>query len=405
MRDYFPFIKANFEVVLFGWLLTFFSSFGQTFLISLFVPAIQQEFALSNTVFGAYYAIATVIASFFLLRWGHVIDERPVRPFTNKTVVLLTAASLLLAFAWHPTVVFISLIGLRLGGQGLMSHISFSVMSRYFDRDRGKALSISSLGYPMGEMVFPILLGLILAAWGWRVAIGVTGILLMISLLPLLARLNLELLDQKPQEHAKNTHQDLKASRTSFISMMKEARFWVITPPVFLMSFTVTGLFFYQYLLASEKGWSVALYSLLFSGYAIARLGASLYGGILTDRLSALRLFPFYLLPLAAATLAMLLLPGLFAAAIFLLLTGVSVGLGGGIKSAVIAEIYGVDQIGKVRSLYTVVMVLGTASAPYVYGRVLDMGRGFTPIFLLSFILLALVSINSLRLGRVSQVR
>ncbi|MCH8524556.1 MAG: hypothetical protein LAT52_08405, partial [Balneolales bacterium] len=63
MRSYLDFLKRNFEPVFFGFLLTFFSSFGQTFLISLFVPFILADLAFSNSVFGGYYAMATIVSS------------------------------------------------------------------------------------------------------------------------------------------------------------------------------------------------------------------------------------------------------------------------------------------------------------------------------------------------------
>jgi MFS family permease len=75
----------------------------------------------------------------------------------------------MLSKAVHPAMVFVALIGLRFGGQGLMSHISLSVMSRHFLRNRGKALSISSMGYPIDEMLLPLVFGLLLSIWNWRI--------------------------------------------------------------------------------------------------------------------------------------------------------------------------------------------------------------------------------------------
>ena len=156
-------------------------------MISLFVPFILADLAFSNSVFGGYYALATVISSVIMLRVGHVIDDRPIRPFTIQTTLLLAVACVVLALAWHPAVLFVALVGLRLAGQGLLSHISLSTMSRYFSRDRGKALSFSSLGYSVGEMIFPILVGAVIAAFGWRVgAMTTAGLtLVLLAVMPL----------------------------------------------------------------------------------------------------------------------------------------------------------------------------------------------------------------------------
>lgn len=397
----------------FGWLLTFFSSFGQTFLISLFVPFILVDLSLTKTEFGSYYAIATIIASFILLRLGHIIDDRPVRPFTNKTIILLLFATLLLAVVWHPYVLFISLVGLRLGGQGLMSHISMSVMSRHFDKDRGKALSISSLGFSFGEMIFPLLLGLFITYIGWRYTAGFGAIFLILFLL-IIRNLNLEALDVKSlrklvitsdrnQETPLVSESDIEeeqpiGKRRFYYNMLKESKFYILALPSFIISFTITGFFFYQYVLADSKGWSLSVYTLLFTGYGAVRLIFSLYGGILTDRYSALNIFVFHLIPMILGTLSLAYLPGLFAAIGFLIMFGVTIGLSGVIKPAILAELYGTSRLGQVRSLYTVVMVISTALAPLVFGYLLDINLSFETIALWSTAALILTTIHTFRI-------
>ena len=63
---------------------------------------------------------------------------------------------------------YASLILLRLAGQGLSSHTAQTTMARYYDRERGKALSISGLGYPLGEAVLPSIIAGLLLVFHWR---------------------------------------------------------------------------------------------------------------------------------------------------------------------------------------------------------------------------------------------
>src|SRR3546814_6729000 len=85
MSEYIRFIKKNRRALTFGWSLTFFSSFGQTFFISLFVPSILVAFELSKSAFGAYYAAATITASLILLNYGHTVDTKPIGRLTRMT--------------------------------------------------------------------------------------------------------------------------------------------------------------------------------------------------------------------------------------------------------------------------------------------------------------------------------
>lgn len=413
MSAYITFLRQNTEPVLFGFLLTFFSSFGQTFLISLFVPFILADLALTNTSFGAYYAIATVISSVLMLRIGHIIDDRPVRPFTIQTSILLAGACLMLAVAWHPAVLFVALVGLRLGGQGLMSHISISTMSRYFSEDRGKALSVSSLGYSVGEMLFPAIIATFMGFFGWRMA-AVACAVLVVGFMISLIWIRVERLDYVPGKgrigkYIRPEHKLLKTSeeatevepvgkRKFYWQMLKESRFYVLALPSFFLSFTITGFFFYQYLLADLRGWPIGLYTMIFAGYGITRLIFSLYGGILADRYRTDYLYVYHLLPMALGVLSLAVIPGIVAAYAFLFLSGVTVGLGGVIKNAIVAEMYGVGRIGQVRSLFTMMMVISTAISPLLYGYLLDTGITFSQIAVGSSIALVLVSAHTFRI-------
>lgn len=395
MKRYITFLRHFPEQAFFGWMLNFFSSFGQTFLISLFVPFVLSDLGLSKTVFGGLYAGATVIASMLLLRFGHIIDERPVRPFTYKSIGLLIISCGLFAAVIHPAMLFIALLGLRLAGQGLMSHISMSIMSRYFQRDRGKALSISSLGFSVGEMIFPLLFGSLTIWIGWRWSAGLATVILAFALL-ILHFMNLEEMDEKKLTEDLDKVPEKKIGH--FAKIMKEKEFWIIAPPVFVMSFVVTGFFFFQYIMAEDKGWPPETYSLFFAGYGGVRLFFSLYGGILIDKFSAVKLFPFYLIPMILGVLSIGLMNGLWSAGAFLFLTGITVGCGGNIKAAIIAEVYGVERIGRVRSLFTVVMVISTAAAPLLFGLFLDSEAGFEKIAFICAGLMILVAAHNFRI-------
>jgi MFS family permease len=414
LRAYYDFLKTSFEPVFFGFLLTFFSSFGQTFLISLFVPFILADLALTNATFGAYYAVATVISSLILLRIGHVLDTRPVRPFTRYTIFLLTFSCLMLAVVWHPAVLFVALIGLRLAGQGLLSHISISTMSRYFSADRGKALSISALGYPAGEMIFPVLLGLMVAFAGWRAA-ALAAAAIVLLLLIILLFIRVERLDyvpgkgrigkKKPVTHSDQpvtgTSQSaikapvLGSKRAFYRQMLRESRFWILVAPSFMLSFTATGFFFYQYLMAEVREWPITLYTGIFAGYGLVRLIFSLYGGIMADRYRTDILFVVHLLPMALGLFALYLMPGIQAAFLFLAGFAITSGYGMVIKNAIVAEIYGVDRIGQVRSLFTMFMVLSTAIAPLLFGVLLDRGVSFEQLAFGTALILVLVTLYS----------
>ena len=145
-------IRDSFRTVGFGWLLTLLSGFGQTFLISLYVPEIIRSFSISEGAFGAIYAGCTIAASFIMLTVGHTVDHKPVKKVTAYTVGGLALSSILLGVSENIVLLILAITGLRLSGQGLLTHISMTIMSKQFVADRGKALSFSSLGFSVGEL-------------------------------------------------------------------------------------------------------------------------------------------------------------------------------------------------------------------------------------------------------------
>ena len=122
--------------------------------------------------------------------------------------------------------------------------------------------------------------------------------------------------------------------------------------------------------------------------------------GPLVDRYSAGRFFPFYQLPLIAGFIVLALVPAWWAVLVFLFTSGISLGSSSPIKSAIIAETFGTERLGGVRSVFTALMVFGSAIGPMVVGLFLDAGSGFPPILLVSAFILVLVSMLSYHLLR-----
>lgn len=401
MKDYFYFLKGNFRKVSFGWLLTFLSSFGQTFLISLYVPKIIEYFQLTEGSFGAIYAGCTVTASVIMLSLGHTVDHKPVKLVTAFTIISLGLSSILLGLSQNIIMLVIALIGLRLAGQGFLSHISMSVISRYFDKNRGKALSLSSLGYSMGEAIFPILISSIIAFFNWRIAAIVSGSFLLLYLIRLKFTNLVDFDKQLAPEGRPSTWTLLR----DFKSVILDRRFSIMMPASFALGFTNTAIFFYQYVFVEDKGWSVQLYASFFTAYAITRFFFSLFGGMWVDKYSAKKIFRYYLIPLNIGLLPFAFMNSIVGALIYLILAGITTGMSGTVKNSIIAEIYGTEKMGAIRSVFTMFMVISTALGPLVVGSLIDMNLDFKNIMLIIFLGILLVNLNCQRIRTVTPLK
>ena len=398
MKSLLYFLKHNFKSASFGWVLTFLSSFGQTFLISLYVPELIKTFKISEGTFGSIYALGTVIASVILISVGHTIDHKPVKKVVFYNCLGLIISCLVLSISpYHISLLLIAMIGLRLTGQGMMSHISQTVMSRHYGSNRGKALSIAALGFPMGEAIFPICITSLIFGFGFEVAAQVSAGFLIIYLI-FLSFKDLSYFDKKSQVSKKP---GLKILAKDFSHIIKDKRFGILMPSTFMLSFTSTAIFLYQYTFVEEKGWSVSLYAAFFTAYAITRFLMSIVGGLWVDRFTAKKLYRFFLIPQALGLVPFAFMDSIAGALIFLILTGISTGVAGTVKSAVLAEVYGVEKLGAVNSLFSMCMILSTALAPLLIGFLIDQGVAFPYLMLTLFGMLLLAIFNSQRLSAI----
>ena len=93
----FHFIKSNFKYLLFGFLMTFCSSFGQTFFLGIFNPFIRQDLNLSHSEFGGIYSIATLVSSLSIIWLGKKIDDFKLRNFAIFVCLSLFFASIFIS--------------------------------------------------------------------------------------------------------------------------------------------------------------------------------------------------------------------------------------------------------------------------------------------------------------------
>ena len=392
------FLFQHRRLLFFGFVLTFFSCFGQTIIVSLYVPELKEAFLLNNTEISSLYAIAT-IGSAFLLPWiGRYIDTWPLLRFTIVTMLILASALLLLSFTANVFLLVLGLWGLRFGGQGLMTHTAASTMVRGFTINRGKALSLSALGFPASEVIMPLLVAFLIGTLGWRMGLQLSAGWMLLVVLPL----SWWLIRTYPEKvrypgvglksgavlHSKTIKNPLR--------LLGDRRFWFLSPIFFLRGFIGTAIFFFQIQFGESRGWDASWMAGSISAFAIASAIGMLISGPMVDRLTARMVFPFFMLPylLGLALLIPSHEPLLYPAA--LLFLGFATGMGNTIKDAVLAEIYTPRIIGSVRSLFTMIIVFSTALGPITFGLLNDQGWSFEGLYLLSTIAVLLSMIWSL---------
>jgi len=384
---YFKFISTNRRFIAFGLLMTFASSFGQTYFIGILGPGIQTEFNLSHTVWGTVYMIGT-LASAVLLPWtGKQVDRVDLKIYT-----ILVCGSLIFACAFTSLVnsvasLVFAIFLLRQSGQGLMSHVAITSMARYFKRGRGRAIAVASLGFSAGEAFLPFVAALAVAVVGWRWIYGGTAVLLLLGLIPTV----LWLLRGHSERH--RIYLERSASPVTFkglhgrswtrAQVLRDLRFYLLLPGLLAPSMILTAMFFHHLNLADAKGWTHAWITGSYGIYALATILTSLLSGLTIDRIGAVRLVPFMMLPLILAMVVAAKCVAPWTAWLYLILAGINIGVVHTAVSAFWVEIYDADNLGAIRSMVSSLGVLSSALGPVIMGTLMDMGVSIEEVCLL----------------------
>jgi MFS family permease len=384
--NYINFAVENRRFVSFGFLVALSSSFGQTYFIGVFGPGLREEFGLTHSDWGLVYMVGT-LASALVLPWsGRLIDRIDLRVFTVAAFIGMAAACFVTATAGQVAVLVFAVFLLRQFGQGLMPHTSVTTMVRYFDADRGKAISLGSVGFSVGQAVLPFVAVVAIAAVGWRPTYGAMGVILVVVVLPVA----LWLLKGHGARHQR--HLDVLTApafdravgrQWTRAEVLRDPRFFLLLVGVVAPSVIGTALFFHHLHLADVKGWTHGWITGNYVVYAASSLATMLVAGRVVDRLGALRLVPLHLLPLVFGLVVVATFDAPPWASLYLLAMGVSAGLAFTPVAAMWAEMYGVRNIGAIRSVVSAAMVFASALGPLFMGALIDAGVAMEVICLI----------------------
>lgn len=363
------FVRDNVRWLAGGFLLTFFSSFGQTFFIALSAGSIRTEFDLSHGEFGSIYMIATLASALTLTQFGKIVDYISVSKVALIIIPALAVACLGMAFTSNLVMLVMVIYGLRLFGQGMMTHNAITAIGRWYVGQRGRAVSVVTIGHQVGEAALPLLYVSVVAFVGWRETWMMAAGMLILIALPL--SYGLMRVERRPQS---TDGAGRRASGRDWTrpEVLRDPLFWLVCIGLLAPSFIGTTIFFHQVYLIELRGWSVGAFAGSYAFMAVMTVCLALIAGVLVDRFTAVALLPSFLLPLAGACFILGLVEEQWGVFAFMALVGVSYGLSSTLFGAVWPEMYGMAHLGSIRAIVVALMVFASAMGPGVTGFLID---------------------------------
>ena len=369
-------LSLNKKVIIFGFIFTFFSSFGQSFFLGLFNAPIRNELGITHGQFGTIYASATICSSLLLIWLGKKIDDYRIINYSFFVITLLFFSSLTFSFINSIYFLAFGIFLMRLSGQGLMSHASTTTISRFFDKSRGKALSTVWFGLSTAEFILPVLVTYFFVIYSWRTVWQGIAILIILFLpFVILNTIKSINLDSREKDNTFNIKK-VKIKNWKRRDVIKDYRFYILSLNMLAMPWMATGVFVYQSFIADSKMWDVYTIPKAFMVYSITSILTLFSSGYLVDKFTSRKLILIMNIPLLLAMIVLFYNQHEIYAYIFLGLVGVSNGFGNILGSSTWAEIYGVKYIGGIKALTTAFMVFATAFGTAVFGLLID--KGFT---------------------------
>ena len=387
------------KVIIFGFIFTFFSSFGQSYFLGLFNLSIRETLSISHGEFGTIYASATLLSSLLLIWVGKKIDDINVFKFAIFVTILLSISCFFFSKISSVILLFFGIFLMRFSGQGMMSHTATTTVSRYFTKSRGKALSVGWFGLSSAEFILPVLIVFLLTLTTWQ-NIWLTISILVLIFLPISSYLLVKNINLDSRETSnEDEFKDENIKQWKRKEVIKDYRFYIINMNMLAMPWIATGAFVYQSFISSSKGWGQYVIAQSFMSYSVLTVITLLISGFLVDKYTSRRLLIYMNIPLLISVLVIIYFNSPISAFLFLGLIGISNGLANLLGSSIWAEIYGVKHIGSIKALTTALMVFATAFGTALFGVLIDYGFTIEKIAVVSgtYILLSIVLLFFIR--------
>ncbi len=404
----FPFFYG-WVIIVIAAMTLFFSGPGQTYSISIFINAYIKKFGWSRSLVSTLYSVATLFAGFMLPFVGRKIDSIGHRKVLTVISFFLGITCLWMSFVFNPIMLFIGFMFLRLLGQGSMTLIPSTLVCQWFERRRGRALSIMTIGGVISSAALPVINNWLINLVG----VHFTWIVWAASLIGIMAPVGWFFVKNSPEEmkllvdgvDAKSPITEKKENKTPKIegrvdwtlkAAMKTRTFWLMLFCMTVPSMINTGLTFHMVSIIEEKGLSMAFAASILSITAIMQLPLNFLAGHMVDRVKVHYIRAANYWVLAAAMMAMIIGTSSKVVILYAILSAIFNGFNSVTTEALWPNYYGRKHLGSIRSIATTAMVIGSALGPLPFGFAFDLFNGYKEIIIIMMIFPVIASIASI---------
>jgi MFS family permease len=380
MTDTKPKVFYGWWIVLMGALALFLSTVTiVVFSFGIFARAIAQEFHAGRAKISLAFTIHSLTAALCFPLAGRLVDRfgarRVLIPATTILGLILVCNRFLSGSLWELYVFYFAL-GVVSGSAGAMPYTV--VVTHWFDRHRGLALSAVNGGMAVGAIVIPPVAQKLVQTLGWRMSYSVFGIAILLIPLPLV----IALLKETPEsmgllpDGATGAHApEPNAARQIGLTLRETvctSAFWIMISVFFLVTASVHACFIHLPAVLADRGATAQ----------VAALASSLLGvGMFVGRIGCGYLLDVFFGPRVSAALFALIAIGLgllavshaiWAAFVGAFLVGLGLGAETDIIAYLVSRYFGLRSYGAIYGWIWAVFGLSGGLGAYLMGLGFD---------------------------------
>jgi MFS family permease len=370
------------------------------FAFGVFLKPITADLGLGRGTLAAGVLLANSLNGLALPVVGILIDRWGCRkvmlPGIALFALMVAAFSRLQASPLGMVYLFYGLLGLFGAVQSTVPYAR--TISKWFDRERGLALGIGLTGVGLGVAIVPQFAEFLIRSYGWRTAFVGLGLLMFV-----LAFVPVFLFIREPSEgeiaQAAHRHGGDPVAGLTAAHALRSWRFWALAVGFCIGATATNGPLTHLVAMLTDRGFSVAAATEIFSSAGIAMIIGRILCGCLLDRFHGPYVaVVFFLVPLLGIGLIASGEPGPVPA-FGAVLCGLGIGAQVGLQAFFVGRYFGLKAYGKIYGMTFAMFLVGSGLGPYLGGLSFDLWRSYGPAFLVFAIMLLLASILIAPLG------
>jgi len=376
----------------YGWIIlpistlaAFFTSPGQTYMVSVFNPSLREALDLSLTQLTGAYMFGTVLASLPQTYIGQWADRIGIRKTIFIIATLFSLACVFISQVSSLLMLFISFFFLRMLGQGALELLSVNMLPMWFRNTLVTVSGIKNVVVNLLIGVVPISILALIGNVGWRKTYILAGASVFLILLPIIYFFYINRPEEIGQtidgDDSSNSPEsvDLDAPEKEFNlkEAMRTRAYWILTLSWFAWAAIATAITFNLLPIFTAKGLTEEQAAASFTILMVVSAIFQIFGGMIADRVQ-LRWMSFGAMGFYGLAIgALIYIPDGSVVLVYTLILGMAQGLFGGLGNTVWVRYFGREHLGKIRGSVWTAAVAGSSVGPFIMGITYDLSGDF----------------------------